>query len=114
MEALCETVDGLELTLRSEDGVKVSVRAPFTPEPARDAQRAEAATKESLSKLGNTLYAARRVRLALHQPWFLPTSLINTMRRDAVDALDAARLQALPRLQGPNLCSRRCPTPKTP
>ena len=99
MEALCETVDGLELTLRSEDGVKVSVRAPFTPEPARDAQRAEAATKESLSKLGNTLYAARRVRLALHQPWFLPASLINTMRRDAVDALDAARLQALPRLQ---------------
>ena len=99
MEALCETVDGLELTLRSEDGVKVSVRAPFTPEPARDTQRAEAATKESLSKLGNTLYAARRVRLALHQPWFLPASLINTMRRDAVDALDAARSQALPRLQ---------------
>jgi putative protease len=98
MEDLCDTVDALELTLRSEDGVKVSVRGPFTPEPARDAQRAEATTREQLGKLGNTLYAARRVRVALHQPWFLAASTLNALRRDAVTALDDARIQALPRL----------------
>ncbi len=90
--------DALELTLRSEDGVKVSVRAPFTPEPAHDAQRAEASTKDQLTKLGNTLYTAKRVRLALHQPWFIAASQLNALRRDAVAALDEARLQALPRL----------------
>ena len=98
MEDLCETVDALELTLRSEDGVKVSVRAPFTPEPANDAQRAEASTKEQLAKLGNTLYTARRVRWALHQAWFLSAAQLNALRRQAVQALDEARLQALPRL----------------
>jgi len=98
MEALCDTVDALELTLRSEDGVKISVRTPFNPEPARDAQRAEATTREQIAKLGNTLYTARRVRLALHQPWFLPAAMLNALRRDAVSALDRQRLQALPRL----------------
>jgi putative protease len=88
----------LELTLRSEDGVKVSVRAPFSPEPARDAQRAELTTREQIAKLGNTLYTARRVRLALHHPWFITSSQLNALRRDAVAALDEARLQALHRL----------------
>ena len=97
-QALAETVDALELTLRSEDGVKVSVQAPFSAEPARDAQRMEHTTKEQLAKLGNTIYSARRIRLALHQPWHLPASLLNALRRDAVAALDAARLQALARL----------------
>ena len=95
MESLCDTVDALELTLRSEDGVKVSVRAPFTPEPARDTQRAEAATREQLSKLGNTLYTPRRVRTALHQPWFIAASTLNALRREAVAALDQARIEAL-------------------
>jgi putative protease len=98
MEALPDTVEALELTLRSEDGVKVSVRAPFSPEPARDAQRAELTTREQIAKLGNTLYTARRVRLALHQPWFITSSQLNALRRDAVAALDEARLQALHRL----------------
>ncbi len=92
------TIDALELTLRSEDGVKVSVRAPFVPEPSHDAQRAEATTKEQLAKLGNTLYSAKRVRVALHQPWFIAASQLNALRRDAVAALDEARIQALPRL----------------
>jgi putative protease len=98
MEALPDTVEALELTLRSEDGVKVSVRAPFSPEPARDAQRAELTTREQIAKLGNTLYTARRVRLALHHPWFITSSQLNALRRDAVAALDEARLQALHRL----------------
>ena len=74
------------------------MRLPFTPEPARDAQRAEATAREQLGKLGNTLYSARRVRLALHQSWFLPASLLNELRRQGVQALDEARAQALLRL----------------
>ena len=56
--------------------------------------RAEATTREQLGKLGNTLYAARRVRIALHQPWFLPAAVLNQLRRDGIAMLSAARAAA--------------------
>jgi collagenase-like PrtC family protease len=89
---------GLELTLKDEDGVRGVARVERPLEPARDPQRAEASLREQLSRLGATDYAARRVRLAVETPWFVPASVLNTLRRDAVEALDAARAQGFERL----------------
>jgi putative protease len=38
------------------------------------------------------------VRLAIETPWFVPASVLNALRRDAVDALDAARAAGFERL----------------
>jgi len=92
--------DGFELALKDADGHRAAVRLAHPHEPARDPARAEAALKEQLGKLGATDFEARRVRLALARPWFLPAGVVNALRRDAVAALEAARAaarQPLPR-----------------
>ena len=95
---LAQTADGFELALKDEDGCRASARVVHPHEPARDAARAEATLKEQLSKLGTTIFEARRVRLALAQPWFVPASVLNALRRDAVAALEAARAASFARL----------------
>jgi collagenase-like PrtC family protease len=95
---LAQTHDGFELALKDEDGHRASARIAHAHEPARDAAKAEAQLKEQLARLGNTIFQARRVRLALPQPWFLPTSVLNALRRDAVAALEAERERRFERL----------------
>jgi 23S rRNA 5-hydroxycytidine C2501 synthase len=95
---LAQTADGFELALKDEDGHRASARIAHPHEPARDAAKAEAQLKEQLAKLGATVFGARRVRLALQQPWFLPAGVLNALRRDAVAALEAERARALARL----------------
>ena len=91
-------IEGFELSLKDEDGHRASVRVAHPHEPARDAARAEAQLKEGLARLGGTLFQARRVRLALAQPWFLPAGVLNALRRDGIAALEAARAAAFQRL----------------
>jgi putative protease len=94
---LGETAEGLTLTVTDEDGCSASASAVIALEPAKDAARAEAGLRDSLAKLGNTMFLAHDVTLNLSQPWFVPASVINGLRRDAIEQLDAARLAAWPR-----------------
>jgi collagenase-like PrtC family protease len=94
---LDETVDGFALTLTDEDGHSVSAEAAHAKEPAKDAARAEATLREHLGKLGSTPFAAMGIALELTQPWFVPASFLNALRRDAVAALEAAREAAYQR-----------------
>ncbi len=86
-----EAQAGFSLTLTDEDGYTATVNAAHPREPARDAVKAEASLREHLGKLGATLFAARGVALEWSQPWFVPASFINALRRDAAVALEAAR-----------------------
>ncbi|HEV6969021.1 U32 family peptidase [Roseateles sp.] len=95
---LAQVEGGFELSLKDETGAKAAVRLPQAHEPARDAKQAEAQLKENLAKLGDTIFEARRVRLAMREPLFLPASKLNALRRDAVAALEAAREAAFERL----------------
>ena len=91
-------VDGFELALKDADGHRGVARVAHPHEPARDPARAEAQLRAALSRLGDTIFEARRVRLALAQPWFVPAAVLNALRRDAVAALEAARAAAFERL----------------
>ncbi|MBV8033927.1 U32 family peptidase [Roseateles sp.] len=96
---LAQVNDGFELSLKDETGAKASVHLPHVHEPARDASQAEAQLKDGLARLGDTIFAARRVRLAMRGgPLFLPASKLNALRRDAIAALEAAREAAFQRL----------------
>jgi putative protease len=83
---------GLELALIDEEGYAGTARIERPFEPARDPARAESTLRESLGRLGNTDYEARGINLALDVLWFVPVSALNGLRREAVVALDAARL----------------------
>ena len=92
--ALQDTPDGFELQLTDEDGHQGQARLQHPHEPARDAQRNEASLREHLSKFGATLFEPIEVSVALSQPWFVPASVLNPLRRDAIAALETARAAA--------------------
>jgi putative protease len=91
---LGETADGFALTLTDERGLAVTATLACAKDMARDAERTPERLRESLGKLGNTLYAAESIELALSAPWFIPAPALNALRREAVAALDAARERA--------------------
>ena len=105
---LSEHADGLRLTIRDEDGITSTTDAAIALQPAQQAAQADASLRTSLGKLGNTMFEAGQVELALSQPWFVPAAAINALRRDAIAAHEAARLKAWQRPQ------RKAPTEPCP
>ena len=91
---LDETADGFALTLTDEDGFTATAQVTPPREPAKDADRATASLHEHLGKLGATCFESRGLALELTQPWFIPASALNGLRRDAIAALEAARAAA--------------------
>ena len=86
--------DGLRLTITDEDGITTATTAALALQPAQQAKQAVAGLRASVAKLGNTMFEAGAIDVALSQPWFVPASAINGLRRDAVAAQEAARLAA--------------------
>lgn len=91
---LAETAGGFALSLTDEEGITASVELAQPHEPAQNAARAEASLREQLGKLGNTIFAAEVIVLDLSAPWFIPVGVLNALRRDAVEQLEAARRAA--------------------
>ncbi|MBP9614286.1 MAG: U32 family peptidase [Thiopseudomonas sp.] len=87
----------LTLTAISEEGVSVTVQQtePFTV--ADDAKQAIAQIKDTLSKLGTTIYHAQKINVQAEQAWFVPNSQLKALRRDAIAALTEARVAAHPK-----------------
>lgn len=88
---LYETADGFALTLTDEQGFSATTQCTTEKQPANDTEKAEVSLRENLAKLGNTDFSARDIGLELTQPWFLPASVVNQLRRDAVQELIAIR-----------------------
>lgn len=89
---LYETGDGFALTLTDEQGFSATVQCLAEKQAANDAEKAEATLREHLSKLGNTDFVARSISLELTQFWFLPASLVNQLRREAIQQLEDIRV----------------------
>lgn len=88
---LQETRDGFALTLTDTHGFSATVTCHAEKQAANDGTKAEAALKAHLTKFGNTDFVASAIDLALSQPWFIPASVINALRRAAIEALLATR-----------------------
>jgi 23S rRNA 5-hydroxycytidine C2501 synthase len=88
---LYETADGFALTLTDEQGFSATTLCVADKQPANDAEKAAVSLRENLAKLGNTDFVAREISLELTQPWFMPASVVNQLRRDAVQELIAIR-----------------------
>ncbi|WP_374354059.1 U32 family peptidase [Chitinimonas sp.] len=84
----------LMLTLTDEDGISVSESAMLPLEPAQQPEKAQASLRDSLGKLGNTIFHAEDITLATSQAWFVPAASINALRRAAIARLENARLAA--------------------
>lgn len=94
-----ETVDGFALTLTDEDGFIGHAAITHAHQGATDAARAEATLREQLGRFGATIFAVHDIALQLTQPWFVPASALNQLRRDALAVLEGARAKGFIRLQ---------------
>ncbi len=94
-----ETPRGFELTLTDEDGIAARAVVDFEKQPAQQADKAEAGLRDQLGRFGNTDFSLRELVVEWSQPWFVPTSLANRLRRDAIEQLQVARQAAYVRPQ---------------
>ena len=89
----------LVLTMTCEDGVSVTHTLDGEFAEATQADKALANLCDGVAKLGQTIYFARNVEIALPGALFVPNGLLNQLRRETVERLDRARLDAVPRGQ---------------
>ncbi len=66
------------------------------PEPAQNAPLTSEAVEKQLSRTGGTPYRAADITADVADGLMIPLSRLNALRRDALDALDAARMTAMP------------------
>ena len=86
---LIENNFGFTLMLTDEDDVQVSVTLAKEKELARTSQTEN--IKNQLMKLGNTPFEALRVDIDWKDNWFIPSSQLAELRREAVEKLLSAR-----------------------
>lgn len=77
---------GAKLSVTDEDGNKAIAYGDADPQPAQNDPTA--ALQRSLEKCGGTPFAAKKVQIEMDEgPWYLPGSVINEMRRQALESL---------------------------
>ena len=77
-----ETEDGFELSYRSDFKFMIS-NFKYAHEPAKNAEKALETIRTQLSKLGDTPYVAREIRIE-SAPYFIPISILNEWRRNTI------------------------------
>jgi len=87
----------LQLTATSEEGVRVDVALEGPFGPANKPEQALDQLRDLLGQLGTTQYHATAIELDAPQAFFIPNSQLKALRREAIEALTAARVQAHPR-----------------
>ena len=89
-----ETSNGFTLSVTDETGLSATVVCPADKLPAGNQEKAEASLRDNLSKLGNTDFTATEVYIQTTQTWFVPASVVNNLRRDAIEQLQKVRQAA--------------------
>jgi len=94
---LYETPEGFELSVTDSDGLGVTVFCRIEKQSAQQVEKAEESLRENLAKLGGTDFVAKTISLNLSQPWFVPASTINGLRRNAIEQLAQVRRESYKR-----------------
>ena len=77
-----ETEEGFELSYRSDFSHQKTVFS-FQHEPAKNEEKAMETIRTQLSKLGDTPYIAREIKIET-KPYFIPISILNEWRRNTI------------------------------
>lgn len=89
---LSDIPDGLQIQLTDSDGCSASASITCPKETAQNHQRALDQIDKQLRKLGDTIFQATQIVNRCVQPYFLPTAILNDLRRKAVAALEQERI----------------------
>lgn len=97
--SLNETADGFELIVIDEDGHKSAASFAVEKEVSNKGEQVLEDIKKNLSKTGNTPFIVDGLELNLTNNWFLASSKVNEMRREALDKLITVRIDEYVRLE---------------
>lgn len=91
-------LDGAEgsaptLTLATTEGTTVTVTGDYVVQKARKVPTSPEKVREQLDRLGNTVFTLVDVYVP-DGPWMWPSSVLNAMRREAVEALEEALIRS--------------------
>ena len=86
---------GFSLEMEDGSGARITVARLFAKELAEKEQTDN--IRVQLAKLGNTLFEAEKIEMNLTDNWFVPSSLLADMRREAVNLLLSDRRIRYPR-----------------
>ncbi|MCL1140106.1 peptidase U32 family protein [Shewanella pneumatophori] len=89
---LADTDDGVSLTMTDVYGHTATQTLVVEKTAATDVEKAQQGLRKQLAKLGSTDFKAHNILIETAQTWFIPTSLLNGLRRDTVAALEQARV----------------------
>lgn len=92
-----ETKNGFVLSMIDEDNVKVSIAKELEKALAKNPSAAEETVRRQLIKLGDSIFACLDFTLLWCQPYFIPVSVCNEMRREATVLLEEERLKRFSR-----------------
>jgi putative protease len=87
-----ETANGFSLSVTDDDHFSATAICEAEKLAAQHVEKAESSLRENLNKLGSTDFTARSITLQISQPWFIPASVINNLRRDAMQQLTETRV----------------------
>jgi putative protease len=96
---LNETNEGFELIVVDEDGHTSSANVAVEKEVSNKGEQVLEDIKKNLSKTGNTPFIVDELELNLTNNWFLASSKVNEMRREALDKLITVRIDEYVRLE---------------
>ena len=94
-----ETSDGFTLSVTDDVGFSATVACVAEKQAADNIAKAETSLRENLSKLGNTDFIATEIYVQTSHAWFVPASVANNLRRDAIEQLAQVRQVAYERPQ---------------
>ncbi len=94
-----ETSDGFTLSVTDDAGFSATVNCVADKQVADNIAKSELSLRENLSKLGNTNFMANEIYLQTTQAWFVPASVVNNLRRDAITQLEQVRQKGYQRPQ---------------
>ncbi len=109
---LAATKEGVALTVSDAHGHQAEAVLSGRFARAERPAQTEAIAREALAHLGGSVFClagepAEAIELVWDEPWFIPVSQLNRLRREAIAALEAERARARPR--SPRLAERDPP-----
>ncbi len=82
-----ETNDGFAIQIKRDNYPLSIINHLFQKQLAKNAERAKQTVREQLTKLGDTPFIAENITIQWTQPYFLPISILNEWRRQAIERL---------------------------
>ena len=98
---LVETDCGISLMLIDEDNYQVNFDIELNKVLAENSEKSIQSIKQALSKTGNTIFETKDVQIQFKQSLFIQSSVINDLRRNALQKLENERLKHHIRIETP-------------